>query len=160
MHRVEAHEGEILALAYTAAAPGSLAPGCSLASGGGDGLIHLYDVTRQYSHLKTMPDHKGPVTSVRFALSDSRLLSCGADKTLKFRTLDDSKPCVAHSCASTIFDMDIDVTHKYAIAASKDRRLHVWSVAQAKPVRSYKLGNVGEPYKARPTPPRACFPLL
>ena len=99
-----------------------------------------------------MADHKGPVTSVRFALDDTRLLSCGSDKTLKFRTLDGSNPVVAHSCSSTIFDMDIDVTHKYAIAASKDRRLHVWSVAQAKPVRSYKLGNVGEPYKVQLDP--------
>ncbi len=53
-----------------------------------DRLIHVFDMDQNYGLVQTLDDHSSAITSVRFAEQDQQLhmLSCGADKSLLFRT--------------------------------------------------------------------------
>ena len=59
-----------------------------LASAGRDRLLHLFDMDQNYGLVQTLDDHSSAITAVRFTDLDGQLnmLSCGADKSLLFRT--------------------------------------------------------------------------
>ena len=59
-----------------------------LTSASRDRLIHVFDMDQNYGLVQTMDDHSSAITSVRYAEQDQQLhmLSCGADKSLLFRT--------------------------------------------------------------------------
>ena len=59
-----------------------------LASAGRDRLLHLFDMNQNYGLVQTLDDHSSAITAVRFTDLDGQLnmLSCGADKSLLFRT--------------------------------------------------------------------------
>ena len=67
----------------------SVHPGVRLlTSASRDRLIHVFDMDQNYGLVQTLDDHSSAITSVRFAEQDQQLhmLSCGADKSLLFRT--------------------------------------------------------------------------
>ena len=78
----EAHDGEVLTLDYSPMTPEGF---CLLASGSRDSLIHLYDVQQEYELLETLGDHAASVTAVKFGADGTSLISCSADKSIKFR---------------------------------------------------------------------------
>jgi WD40 repeat protein len=88
----EAHDGEILTLDYS---PMTVEGFCLLASGSRDGLIHLYDVQRDYELLETLGDHAASVTAVKFGADGTSLISCSADKSIKFRCANKLMPPLA-----------------------------------------------------------------
>lgn len=59
-----------------------------LASAGRDRLLHLFDMNQNYGLVQTLDDHSSAITAVRFTDLNGHLhmLSCGADKSLLFRT--------------------------------------------------------------------------
>ena len=84
---IEAHEGEILYLQYSQPESGRLL----LASSSRDRLIHIFDATRnKYDLIQTLDDHSAAITAVRFSYNQMEkqlyLISCGADKSIMFRT--------------------------------------------------------------------------
>jgi len=93
-------------------------------------------------------------------VSELRLLhvSCSADKSIRFREVNDCLTPQAvvkagvRTSTSTIYDMDLDATQKYLVTANQDKRLNIWSANSTKSVRTYRLRNSGEPYKVQLDP--------
>lgn len=162
----EAHDAEILSLAYTTIVnennpcDTALTSNSLLASGGRDRLIHVYDVNRYYDVVETLDDHTSSITTVRFACNGSKLLSCSADKSVVFRDVAMTKSgCKASryhqeiATRGTIYDMDIDASDKLVVTVGQEKKLNILSLATGKPVRCFKPeGDVGEPIKVRMDP--------
>ena len=126
IQEVEAHDSEVLCLEFTRPETGVRL----LASAGRDRLLHVFDMDQQYSLVQTLDDHSSAVTAVHFAEQDGQLhmLSCGADKSILFRTAQQdpefgfvlNRHLVGRT---TLYDMDIDVTHKFVATACQDRNV-------------------------------------
>ena len=65
-----------------------------LATGGADGLIHLYDLTAADPHtaVHDLAGHYGPVAGLEFASDGRSLVSAGSDGTLRLWQLDAASP--------------------------------------------------------------------
>ena len=126
VQEVEAHDSEVLCLEFTRPETGVRL----LASASRDRLIHVFDMDQQYSLVQTLDDHSSAITAVHFAEQDGQLhmLSCGADKSILFRTAQQdpefgfvlNRHLVGRT---TLYDMDIDVTHKFVTTACQDRNV-------------------------------------
>jgi WD40 repeat protein len=86
---IEAHDGEVLYLQYSQPEYTSR---LLLASSSRDRLIHIFDASRStYDLLQTLDDHSAAITAVRFCFNQYEkqlyIISCGADKSIMFRTL-------------------------------------------------------------------------
>ena len=73
-----------------------------LSSASRDRLIHVFDVGQQYGLVQTLDDHSSAITSVKFAEDGDKLhmISCGADKSLLFRTAQMVSVCLTLTCQS------------------------------------------------------------
>jgi hypothetical protein len=67
-------------------------------------------------------------------------VSCGADKSCVFRTLDLSKRGDALSVTGTVrqsvsggtvFDMAVDATGRHVVTGGQDKQVHVWDAESA-----------------------------
>lgn len=102
--KIEAHDSEVLCLEYSS--NDSLYN--MLASASRDRLIHIFDtkkvqnskinltdwvfcVLQGYDFVQTLDDHSSSITAVRFLNHPNSLsmVSCGADKSLIFRSLEE-----------------------------------------------------------------------
>ncbi|KAK2561059.1 Mitogen-activated protein kinase-binding protein 1 [Acropora cervicornis] len=95
-----------------------------LASAGRDRLIHIFDVQNNFSFVQTLDDHSASITSVKFNMSESdelQLLSCGADKSIIFRTAQQNPDL-----------------QKHAATACQDRNVRVYDVITGKQTKCYK----------------------
>ena len=142
---LEAHDAEILSVDF-GGEKGNL-----LASAARDRLIHVFDVTHDYETVCTLDEHAAAVTSVRFAAKGTRLVSCGGDKRMIFRTLvsknkgaqtSSSSLCVDASRTqsvphSTVYDVCVDRAGRLALSAGQDNGLVVWDVASGSKKRRY-----------------------
>ncbi|XP_074484718.1 mitogen-activated protein kinase-binding protein 1-like isoform X1 [Sebastes fasciatus] len=81
---VQAHDSEILCLEFSKPDTGLQL----LATASRDRLIHVLDAARDYSLVQTLDEHSSSITAVRFAANEGkvRMISCGADKSVYFRT--------------------------------------------------------------------------
>ena len=126
VQEVEAHDSEVLCLEFTRPETGVRL----LASASRDRLIHVFDMNQKYGLVQTLDDHSSAITAVHFAEQDGQLhmLSCGADKSILFRTAQQdpefgfvlNRHLVGRT---TLYDMDIDVTHKFVATACQDRNV-------------------------------------
>ncbi|XP_076100520.1 uncharacterized protein LOC143069661 isoform X9 [Mytilus galloprovincialis] len=143
---IEAHDQEVLCLQYSNF---KLGPKL-LATSSRDRMLHVFDVEQNYKLLQTLDDHSSSITAVRFTQTEKQLkmLSCGADKSLLFRnahmdpdlqfTLDQ------HLVGkTTIYDMVIDPTEKFAATACQDRNIRIYSIKTSKQRKNYK-GTIGD----------------
>lgn len=133
-----------------------------LASGSRDNLIHLYDLSEGAGTelVDTLSDHSASITSVKFASSGAKLLSCSADKTIVFRNV--SSQGDAHYLVDQanraqipngkIYAMDTDATQKYIITSGSDKKLHIWNIRSGRSIRNYKTDKKSEPLKVRTDP--------
>lgn len=86
---VDAHDAEVMILDFaTIGAAKTLV----LASASRDRLIHIFDATQRngiysFDLIQTMEDHSSTLTAMMFADDGSKLISCGADKSIVFRSL-------------------------------------------------------------------------
>ena len=99
---------------------------CSLlASASRDRLIHIFDISREYSFLQTLDDHSSSITAIRFLKMPPRpgvensvqIASCGADKSIIFRDISsDHKGGLEFTRGNhivgktTLYDMETDVS--------------------------------------------------
>ncbi|OCT64855.1 mitogen-activated protein kinase-binding protein 1-like [Xenopus laevis] len=141
--KVEAHDSEILCLEYSKADTGlSL-----LASASRDRLIHVLDATKDYSLQQTLDDHSSSITAVKFAANDGKvqMISCGADKSIYFRTADKVGDAAVHFTRThhivqktTLYDMDVDPSLKYAAIGCQDRNIRIFNISSGKQKKLYK----------------------
>jgi WD40 repeat protein len=140
--KIEAHDSEILSLDFSHSVPGHY----YLASSSRDRLIHVFKAHDAYELLQTIDDHSGAITAVQFTAQQNQLhlMSCGADKSVMFRTLittlSEPKFVMSHhvSTKATLYDMQIDATGKYAAVACQDRKVRIYNINSGKLTRSYK----------------------
>uniref|UniRef100_A0A8C8F844 Mitogen-activated protein kinase binding protein 1 n=1 Tax=Oncorhynchus tshawytscha TaxID=74940 RepID=A0A8C8F844_ONCTS len=146
---VQAHDSEILCLEYSKPETGLKL----LATASRDRLIHVLDAEQEYSLLQTLDEHSSSITAVRFAANDGkvRMISCGADKSIYFRTAQKVKSdegtvfTRTHHIVrkTTLYDMDIDPTRKYAAIGCQDRSVRIFNISNGKQKKLYK-GSQGE----------------
>lgn len=79
----EAHDTEILAIDFTD--PSDKESPYLVATAGRDRLLHVFDVLDDYALVQTLDDHSSSITCIRFTADGSRMMSCGADKSIVFR---------------------------------------------------------------------------
>uniref|UniRef100_A0A8C1I9N7 Mitogen-activated protein kinase binding protein 1 n=1 Tax=Cyprinus carpio TaxID=7962 RepID=A0A8C1I9N7_CYPCA len=122
---VQAHDSEILCLEYSKPETGLKL----LATASRDRLIHVLDADQEYSLLQTLDEHSSSITAVRFAV---RMISCGADKSIYFRTAQKQTEegtafTRTHHVVrkTTLYDMDVDPTRKYAVIGCQDRSIRL-----------------------------------
>ncbi|XP_049824929.1 mitogen-activated protein kinase-binding protein 1 isoform X3 [Aethina tumida] len=148
LYKIEAHDAEVLCLEYSQNDPSySL-----MASASRDRLIHVFDVKHSYEFVQTLDDHSSSITAVRFLKSSRNLqmISCGADKSIIFRSLSDVNGKQPHftrehnvSGKTTLYDMEVDAGQKYVLTACQDRNVRIYSVTNGKHTKSFK-GSSGD----------------
>ncbi|CAG8506616.1 2533_t:CDS:10, partial [Dentiscutata heterogama] len=138
----EAHDAEILTIEFTdKRMPG--APNL-IATASRDRILHVFDVNNNFQLVQTLDDHSSSITAIKFTNDGGKLISCGADKSIIFRSRQNSgdSPCYVpyHNISgrATVFDMDIDISNRYIATVSGERRLNVYHIDTGKNVRSYK----------------------
>ncbi|XP_053553799.1 mitogen-activated protein kinase-binding protein 1 isoform X2 [Bombina bombina] len=141
--KVEAHDSEILCLEYSKPETGLNL----LASASRDRLIHVLDASKDYSLQQTFDDHSSSITAVKFAANDgkTRMISCGADKSIYFRTAEKSGEGGVHFTRThhivrktTLYDMDVDPSLKYAAIGCQDRNIRIFNISSGKQKKLYK----------------------
>ncbi|KAF4070758.1 hypothetical protein AMELA_G00277220 [Ameiurus melas] len=140
--KVELHASEILCLEYSKPETGMKL----LATAGRDRLIRVLDVEEDYSLLQTLDEHSSSITAVRFAANEGkvRMISCGADKSVYFRTAHRTFRGVqfkrTHHVVrkSSLHDMNVDPTCKYAAVGCQDRHIRVFNISSGKQKMSFK----------------------
>ncbi|XP_049595805.1 mitogen-activated protein kinase-binding protein 1 isoform X4 [Syngnathus scovelli] len=144
---VQAHDGEILSLDFSQCDTGVQ----FLATASRDRLIHVLDAASDYRLVQTLDEHSSSITAVRFAANESkvRLISCGADKSVYFRTGQQTNGDVEFTRThhvvrkSTLYDMDVEPTRKYAAIGCQDRSIRIFNINNSKQKKIYK-GSQGE----------------
>nr|XP_056707310.1 mitogen-activated protein kinase-binding protein 1 [Euleptes europaea] len=142
MLKVEAHDSEILCLEYSKPETGLKL----LASASRDRLIHVLDAGKDYSLQQTLDEHSSSITAVRFAANDGkvRMISCGADKSIYFRTAQKKADGVQFTRThhvvrkTTLYDMDVDPNWKYAAIGCQDRNIRIFNISSGKQKKLYK----------------------
>ncbi|KAF5307413.1 hypothetical protein FQR65_LT06927 [Abscondita terminalis] len=146
--KIEAHDAEVLCLEYIYGQH----DGNYLASASRDRLIHVFDVNDGYNLIQTLDDHSSSITAVRFMnLSGTlKMVSCGADKSVLFRSLTDvTSECPQFARGhiatgkTTLYDMEVDSGQKHVVIACQDRNVRVYSVNSGKHIRMFK-GSTGD----------------
>ncbi|KAM3918258.1 mitogen-activated protein kinase-binding protein 1 isoform 2-T3 [Leptodactylus fuscus] len=141
--KVEAHDSEILCLEYSKPETGMNL----LASASRDRLIHVLDASKDYSLQQTLDDHSSSITAVKFAANDGkmRMISCGADKSIYFRTAEQTGEGAVHFTRThhivrktTLYDMDVDPSLKYAAIGCQDRNIRIFNISSGKQKKLYK----------------------
>ncbi|XP_051723253.1 mitogen-activated protein kinase-binding protein 1 isoform X2 [Ctenopharyngodon idella] len=144
---VQAHDSEILCLEYSKPETGLKL----LATASRDRLIHVLDAEQEYGLLQTLDEHSSSITAVRFAANEGkvRMISCGADKSIYFRTAQKTEEGTEFTRThhivrkTTLYDMDIDPTRKYTVIGCQDRSIRIFSICNGKQKKVYK-GSQGE----------------
>ncbi|XP_015230422.1 PREDICTED: mitogen-activated protein kinase-binding protein 1 isoform X2 [Cyprinodon variegatus] len=144
---VQAHDSEILCLEFSKPDTGLQL----LATASRDRLIHVLDASRDYSLVQTLDEHSSSITALRFAANEGKvwMISCGADKSVYFRTAQQTKEGLEFTRAhhvvrkTTLYDMDVEPTRRYAAVGCQDRKIRIFNIANAKQKKVYK-GSQGE----------------
>uniref|UniRef100_A0A4W3KDA8 Mitogen-activated protein kinase binding protein 1 n=1 Tax=Callorhinchus milii TaxID=7868 RepID=A0A4W3KDA8_CALMI len=139
--QVEAHDSEILCLEYSKPETGMKL----LASASRDRLIHVLDVEKDYRLLQTLDEHSSSITAVKFTGRNGvRLITCGADKSIYFRTAHQSAEGTQFTRThhvvrkTTLYDMDVDSSRKYAAIGCQDRSIRIFNISNGKQKKLYK----------------------
>jgi WD40 repeat protein len=101
----------------------ALAPTGVLAVSMADGDIQLWDLNRQLE-VERLTGHVGPVDHLAFA-GDTRLVSAGADKTVRLWSLSRTRVIQAHRGA--VRGLAVSEDNGRIVTGGDDRRLCVWS---------------------------------
>ncbi|XP_056612334.1 WD repeat-containing protein 62 [Triplophysa dalaica] len=140
--KIEAHDSEVLCLAF------SPYESCLrlLASASRDRLIHIFDMEKNYNLVQTVYDHSASITAIKFTglTSDVCMVSCGADKSIYFRSAEKTSEGLnftrSHHIVekTTLYDMDLDATRTHTAIACQDRNIRVYNVRSGKMKKCFK----------------------
>ncbi|CAG8504609.1 8721_t:CDS:10, partial [Scutellospora calospora] len=80
----EAHDAEILTIEFT----DMRMPGAPylIATASRDRILHVFDVNNNFQLVQTLDDHSSSITAIKFTNDGGKLISCGADKSIIFRS--------------------------------------------------------------------------
>lgn len=135
---IEAHDSEVLCLEYS----NDKIDRKLLASASRDRLIHVFDVSQGYVILQTLDDHSSSITSIKFVGSGMQfqMISCGADKSIMFRTYQNGQFLRGTNCSgkTTLYDMEVDSNSKHIMTACQDRNIRVYSTQSQKHTKTFK----------------------
>ncbi|XP_050299920.1 uncharacterized protein LOC126738571 isoform X2 [Anthonomus grandis grandis] len=146
--KIEAHDSEVLCLEYSA----NDSKHSLLASASRDRLIHVFDTKSDYDFVQTLDDHSSSITAVRFLSHPNnqiQMVSCGADKSLIFRSLSDYNGKIQftrdHNATgkTTLYDMEVDTGQKHVLTACQDRNVRIYNVNTGKHTKTFK-GSTGD----------------
>ncbi|KAL2095980.1 hypothetical protein ACEWY4_008128 [Coilia grayii] len=145
--KIVAHDSEVLCLEFSPNETGLRL----LASASRDRLIHIFNVANSYSLEQTVYDHSAAITAIKFSgeSSDVNMVSCGADKSIYFRTAEQTAEGLSFSRShyvaekTTLYDMDLDETRTQAAIACQDRNVRVYNIKSGKMMRCFK-GSISE----------------
>ncbi|XP_016108746.1 WD repeat-containing protein 62-like [Sinocyclocheilus grahami] len=127
LQKIEAHDSEVLCLAFSPTETGLHL----LASASRDRLIHIFDMEKKCNLVQTVYDHSASITAIKFTGLSSELcmVSCGADKSIYFRSAEKTSEGLNFSRShhivekSTLYDMDLDATRTHTAIACQDRNI-------------------------------------
>ncbi|XP_043115245.1 WD repeat-containing protein 62 isoform X2 [Puntigrus tetrazona] len=142
LQKIEAHDSEVLCLAFSPTETGLHL----LASASRDRLIHIFDMENKCNLVQTVYDHSASITAVKFTGLSSELcmVSCGADKSIYFRSAEKTSEGLNFSRShhivekSTLYDMDLDATRAHTAIACQDRNIRVYNVQSGKMKKCFK----------------------
>nr|XP_055051599.1 WD repeat-containing protein 62 isoform X1 [Misgurnus anguillicaudatus] len=140
--KIEAHDSEVLCLAFSPKETGLQL----LASASRDRLIHIFDMERSYHLVQTVYDHSASITAIKFTGLNSEvcMVSCGADKSIYFRSAEKTTEGLNFSRShhivekTTLYDMDLDATRTHTAIACQDRNIRVYNVRSGKMKKCFK----------------------
>ncbi|KAF9310482.1 hypothetical protein BG003_008514 [Podila horticola] len=144
----EAHDTEIMAIDFTD--PQDKDSPFLVATAGRDRLLHVFDVHNNYALLQTLDDHSSSITTIKFTADGSRMLSCGADKSIIFRNRHQSADGITYQPyhqapgRATFYDMDLHGQSQTVSAVSGDRRFTVFTLETGKPIKTFKAETKGD----------------
>ncbi|KAG0309187.1 hypothetical protein BGZ98_004712 [Dissophora globulifera] len=137
----EAHDTEILTIDFTESWKDSP---FLVATAGRDRLLHIFDANKDFALVQTLDDHSSSITGIKFTADGSRLMSCGADKSVIFRNFVKTADGMAYqsyhqaSGRATFYDMGLDDTSQTLLTVSGDRRFNAFTLDTGKPIKSFK----------------------
>uniref|UniRef100_A0A8C1VCC9 WD repeat domain 62 n=1 Tax=Cyprinus carpio TaxID=7962 RepID=A0A8C1VCC9_CYPCA len=142
LQKIEAHDSEVLCLAFSPTETGLHL----LASASRDRLIHIFDMENKCNLVQTVYDHSASITAIKFTGLSSELcmVSCGADKSIYFRSAEKTSEGLNFSRShhivekSTLYDMDLDATRTHTAIACQDRNVRVYNVQSGKMKKCFK----------------------
>ncbi|KAK3805818.1 MAG: hypothetical protein J3Q66DRAFT_375561 [Benniella sp.] len=138
----EAHDTEILAIDFTD--PSDQESPYLVATAGRDRLLHVFDVLNDYALVQTLDDHSSSITCIRFTADGSRMMSCGADKSIVFRNCQKNQDGMSfhpyHQAPgrATFYDMGLHNSSQTISVVAGDRRFNVFTLDTGKPIKSFK----------------------
>ncbi|CAH8508252.1 unnamed protein product [Schistosoma margrebowiei] len=160
-YQIPAHDNEILSLSFFQSY--SVPQLLLLCSASRDRMIHIFDPNKEYSRVQTISDHSGAIFSAKIIETDDgeiRLISCGMDKSLLFRILEPDESgqtahfALEHHLVGRHSQLDAAITpmlpssienrmnstnrKRYLAVACQDRRLRIYNVVTARPIRCYR----------------------
>ncbi|KAG0028966.1 hypothetical protein BGZ82_008174 [Podila clonocystis] len=144
----EAHDTEIMAIDFTD--PQDKDSPLLVATAGRDRLLHVFDVHNNYALLQTLDDHSSSITTIKFTADGSRMMSCGADKSIIFRNRHKSPDGITYQPyhqapgRATFYDMDLHGPSQTVSAVSGDRRFTVFTLETGKPIKTFKAETKGD----------------
>ncbi|KAI1295755.1 mitogen-activated protein kinase binding protein 1 [Mortierella claussenii] len=144
----EAHDTEILAIDFTD--PGLKDSPFLVATAGRDRLLHVFDVQNNYALVQTLDDHSSSITCIRFTADGTRMMSCGADKSIIFRNCHKNpeglsfQPYHQAPGRATFYDMGMNDASQTISVVSGDRRFNVFALNTGKAIKSFKAETKGD----------------
>ncbi|KAF9408132.1 hypothetical protein BGZ94_002436, partial [Podila epigama] len=144
----EAHDTEIMAIDFTD--PQEKEEPFLVATAGRDRLLHVFNVHDNYALLQTLDDHSSSITAIRFTKDGSRMMSCGADKSIIFRNRHKSADGIQYQPyhqapgRATVYDLEHHGQSQTVTAVSGDRRFTVFTLDTGKPIKSFKAETKGD----------------
>jgi WD40 repeat protein len=164
----EAHESEVLCLAYNAdqRSYSSNQP-LLLASGSRDRLIHIFartdsrkpgiskpssfskanvrSETEEYQLVSTMDDHSASITGLAFSNDGAQLFSASADKSIIFRKISQDGQSVKRyynmAMHGTIYDIKVAPGNRaITVSAGQDRKIYIHDTSSGALVKTIPSG--------------------
>jgi WD40 repeat protein len=103
--------------------------GSTLATGGGDGLVKLWDISTG-KERRTLQEHGGPVHAVAFSPDGKRLAAAGADRAVRVWDVAAGTPVVTlGEAADRVQAVAWHPDGTHLAAAGGDRRIRIWEVS-------------------------------
>ncbi|KAG0354384.1 mitogen-activated protein kinase binding protein 1, partial [Gamsiella multidivaricata] len=144
----EAHDTEILAIDFTD--PVDKESPLLIATAGRDRLLHVFDALNDYALVQTLDDHSSSITCIKFTANGSRMMSCGADKSIIFRNCLKNPDSIVYQPyhqapgRATFYDMGMNDASQTITVVAGDRRFNVFALDSGKNIKSFKAETKGD----------------